>query len=131
MFILLILIQFLTGSTVSNNEEAIRKISDILPIYTIITCSFIGPLAEELAYRKTIKNIFINNKLSIIASGIIFGCAHVLSSYKEIADLLYIIPYGIFGSMFMYIYCDSKSIWNTIFIHFLHNTLLLIAYFIR
>ncbi len=126
-----LLIELFTGSKVSNNEQAIRSLSDILPIYTIITCSFMAPIAEELAYRKTIKNIFVNNKLSIFFSALIFGCAHVFGTYDNIIDLLYIIPYGIFGAMFMYIYCDSKNIWNTIFIHFMHNTLLLIAYYIR
>ena len=126
-----ILIEMFTGSTISGNEEAIRSIGKVLPIYTIISCPFIAPISEELVYRKTIKNIFINDKLSIIFSGLIFGLAHVLGTYTGIIDLLYIIPYGIFGAMFMYIYCDSKNIWNTIFIHFLHNTLLLIAYYIR
>lgn len=126
-----ILIERFTGSNISGNEEAIRNIGKVLPIYTIISCSFIAPVCEELIYRKTLKNIFINDKLSIIFSGLIFGIAHVISTYTNLIDLLYIIPYGIFGAMFMYIYCDSKNIWNTIFIHFLHNTLLLIAYYIR
>ena len=125
------LIEFISGSNISNNEQAIRDIGKVLPIYTILSCSFFAPIAEELAYRKTIRNIFVNKKLSIIASGIIFGLAHVLGTYTGISDLLYIIPYGIFGSTFMYIYTDSDSIWNTIFIHFMHNSLLLIAYYIR
>lgn len=126
-----LLIELFANRAISNNEQAIRSISKILPIYTVITCSITGPIAEELAYRKTIKNIFIDKKLSIIASAIIFGLVHVIGTYTQLTDLLYIIPYGAFGATFMLIYCDSDNIWNSIFIHFLHNSLLLIAYFIR
>lgn len=126
-----VIIELITGSNVSNNEQAIRNIMDVLPIYMIFSSCICAPIAEELAYRKAINKIFINKNLSIIASGIVFGLAHVLGTYSGISDLLYIIPYGVFGSIFMYIYLDSKSIWNTITIHFVHNSLLVIAYLIR
>ena len=124
------IITFITGSTISNNEEAIRSMADVIPIYTIITSALIAPIAEELAYRKTIGNIFSNKWLSIFMSGLIFGLAHVISTYTNIIDLLYIIPYGLFGSIFMYIYLDSKSIYTTIIIHTFHNSLLLLLYFL-
>ena len=126
-----IIISHITWNTVSNNEEAVRTITDILPIYSLITSCIFAPIVEELAYRKTIGNIFDNKKLAIIMSGIIFGLAHVIGTYSRIVDLLYIIPYGIFGSIFMYIYLESKNIYTTMTIHCLHNTILLIMYFIR
>lgn len=126
-----VLISLLSGSDISNNEQAIRNITKIFPIYSVISTSIIAPIAEELAYRKTIRNVFINKKLSIIMSGIIFGLAHVIGTYTGLVDLLYIIPYGVFGSVFMYIYFDSDSIFSTITIHLLHNTLLVIMLFIR
>ena len=126
-----ILITFITGNQISNNEEIIRSISDILPVYSIITSCICAPIVEELTYRKTIGNIFDNKKIAIIMSGIVFGLAHVIGTYSSITDLLYIIPYGIFGSIFMYIYLESKNIYTTITIHALHNSILLIMYFIR
>ncbi len=126
-----VLIELITGSNVSNNEQAIRNIMGALPIYMTFSSCICAPIAEELAYRKTIKNIFVDKKLSIVMSGLIFGLAHVIGTYSSITDLLYIIPYGIFGSVFMYIYIDGDSIYNSMFIHFVHNTLLIIAYLIR
>lgn len=126
-----ILISLISGSDVSNNEQAIRNITKLFPIYSIISTSLLAPITEELAYRKTIRNIFINKKLSIIMSGIIFGLAHVVGTYTNLVDLLYIIPYGVFGSVFMYIYFDSDSIFSTITIHLIHNTLLVIMLFLR
>ena len=125
------IISIFTKSNISNNEEAIRDIASLLPLYSLFTSSICAPIGEELAYRKTIGNIFKNKKLAIIISGLIFGLAHVLGTYTGPIDLLYVIPYGLFGSVFMYMYLDSKTIYSTMGIHFLHNTILMINYFIR
>lgn len=126
-----LVITFITSSTISNNEEVIRDVTKILPIYSIFSVCICAPFVEELAYRKTIKNIFNKKWLCIIASGIIFGSVHVIGTYETLSDILYIIPYGIIGSIFMYIYYDSDNIWATISLHFMHNTILLLLQFIR
>lgn len=125
------IVSIFTKTDISNNEEAIRSIAASLPIYIAITTCITAPITEELAYRKTIKNIFINKKLCIIASGLIFGLAHVIGTYTGPLDLLYVFPYGILGSIFMYVYYDSDNIWTTMSMHFIHNTVLIIAYFVR
>jgi len=123
-------ISLITSNDVGNNEEAVRKILEVLPIYSIISTCLCAPIAEELAYRKTLKNIFNRKWLTIIMSALIFGGAHVIGTYTTISDILYIIPYGIVGGIFMYIYYDSKNIWTTISLHFIHNTILIITYII-
>lgn len=125
------IITAITGTELSNNEQAVRSIADTLPIYSVLSVCICAPIIEELIYRKTIKNIFINKTLAIIASGLIFGLAHVIGTYQSLQDLLYIIPYGSFGAVFMYIFIDSKNIWSTITIHFMHNSILLLLYFVR
>ena len=125
------IITLITNTEISNNEQAVRDIASILPIYSLFTTCICAPLGEELAYRKTIGKIFTNKKLAIVMSGLIFGLAHVLGTYHNITDLLYVIPYGLFGSVFMYMYLDSKTIWSTISVHFMHNTILMISYLIR
>lgn len=126
-----LLITLITSSTISNNEEVVRQITNILPIYSIISVCICAPLVEELVFRKTIRNIFKKKWLCIIASGVIFGAVHVIGTYEVLSDILYVIPYGIIGSIFMYIYIDSDNIWTTISLHFLHNTILLILQFIN
>lgn len=125
------IVTFFTNSDISNNEEVVRDIAKILPIYSLFTTCICAPLGEELAYRKTIGKIFDNKKIAIIMSGLIFGLAHVLGTYESLIDLLYVLPYGIFGSVFMYMYLNSKTIWSTITIHFMHNAILMISYLIR
>lgn len=130
MSILNVIISAITSSNISNNEEAIRSITDILPMYSILSTCIFAPITEELAYRKTLNNIFINKKLSIVMGFLLFGLAHVIGTYETPLDLLYILPYGVFGGIFMYIYTDSKNIWSTISIHFIHNTIMMIVYFV-
>lgn len=125
------IVAFFTNTDISNNEEVVRDIAKILPIYSLFTTCICAPLGEELAYRKTIGKIFDNKKVAIVMSGLIFGLAHVLGTYEGITDLLYVLPYGVFGSVFMYMYLDSKTIWSTITIHFMHNAILMISYLIR
>lgn len=124
------LISIITSSTISNNEKLIREIVNILPIYSIITTCICAPIAEELAYRKTLDDIFRKKWVSIIIGALFFGGAHIIGTYTKLGDILYIIPYGFLGGIFMYIYNDSKNIWNTISLHFIHNTLMLTLYII-
>jgi len=125
-----IIISTITKTDNSSNETAIREITKILPIYSIMSTCIVAPIAEELAFRKTVNNIFINKKLSIFMGFLLFGLAHVVGTYSGLLDLLYIIPYGILGGIFMYIYTDSENIFTTITLHFIHNTILMILYFI-
>lgn len=108
-----------------NNENQIQKLLGQLPVYIAITSCFFAPIIEELIFRKSLKNCFKNSYMFIIASGLIFGGLHVITS-KDLAGLLYIIPYGAFGSIFAYIYYKTKTIFSTITIHMIHNTILII-----
>ncbi|CCY45387.1 cAAX amino terminal protease family protein [Clostridium sp. CAG:1193] len=125
-----VIVGFITNSDISNNEEVIRKITNILPIYSLISTCLCAPIIEELLYRKTIGDIFNNKWLGIIIGGLLFGGAHVIGTYTNILDVLYVIPYGVLGSVFMYIYYDSDNIYNTMFLHFMHNSILMILYFV-
>ncbi len=124
------IITIITSNEMSNNEVIVRKISELLPVYSFISSCICAPIIEELAYRKIFKDIFNNKTISIIASGLVFGLAHIIGTYSGVSDFLYVIPYGILGSIFMYIYRDSDNIWSTISIHCLHNSILLIMYFV-
>ena len=44
--------------------------------------------------------------------------------------MLYIIPYGLFGSVFAYMYSKTKNIFVPMTFHFIHNTVLVILSFL-
>lgn len=112
----------------SSNEEIVQSILDSYPIYMIFSASISAPFVEELMYRKSIRDIFDNkyNVLYIITSGVVFGFVHTLANVSNVMELLYIVPYGLMGGIFAYIYTKTDNILVPMSFHFIHNTLTII-----
>lgn len=111
------------------NEEVNRQILFTNPISSFVSMVFITPIIEELITRKTFKDVFENQYLYIIMSGLIFGSLHLLSATSFI-EVLYIIPYSALGCAFSKIYYNTDNIWSNIFFHSLHNFMAIILIFI-
>ena len=121
-----LLIQVIYPGSNSINEESIRNTFKIVPIYSFISACFFAPFMEEMIFRLSIRKIFKNKYLFIILSSLIFGGLHVLGNSNNIYDYLYLLPYTISGVILAYVYYESDNIFNSLFIHFIHNTVLLI-----
>ena len=133
-FLILVLMAFSNGiitlinkSEISNNQEAINDMFERLPIYTYILSVFLAPVIEELVFRFCFMKIFNNKYLYIILSGVIFGLFHIIGSFESAYDFLFLVPYSIPGLIFAYILYDSKNIFNTIWLHFVHNGISMLA----
>ena len=133
-FLILVLMAFSNGiitlinkAEISNNQEAINDMFERLPIYTYILSVFLAPIIEELVFRFCFMKIFNNKYLYIILSGVIFGLFHIIGSFESAYDFLYLVPYSIPGLIFAYILYDSKNIFNTIWLHFVHNGISMLA----
>lgn len=119
-----ILIFGLNGG-LAGNEESIRSILLVHPIYVYISAVLIAPSVEELVFRGAIKNIIPNSILYILCSGLIFGVMHLVGNITSIIDLLYIIPYSSLGIAFAYIYSKTDNIFVTMMLHTMHNGILI------
>jgi hypothetical protein len=117
-----LILSSLTGG-IAGNEESVRSLIDIAPIYMAFEVSIYAPIIEELIFRKSIRNITNNKWVYVLLSGLIFGGLHVVSSISSPLDLLYIIPYGALGIAFAYSYYKNNNIFSTITMHMMHNTL--------
>ena len=127
MIVSSILISIFIKQGVSNNEQAVRDSIKAAPIYMLFTCSIIAPILEEMVFRRSLKG-FINNKwLYIIISGLSFGLLHVIGNNANLAEYLFVIPYGAMGCAFAYLYYKTKNISLPIIIHMIHNTILVIV----
>lgn len=124
MMISNIIITYILGLNQAQNEQAVQKMINKMPIMMLITAGFIAPITEEITFRKTFKNMFLNKYLFIILSGLVFGSMHVITSYSNPLELLYIIPYGSLGMAFAAMYYKTDTIYTSISIHMLHNTIL-------
>lgn len=118
-----IIITFILGGGQAANEQGVRKMIDVAPIIMLINAGIIGPINEELIFRKCFKNILKNKWFFILISGIVFGYLHV-SGTNSLTQFLYIIPYSSLGIAFATTYYKTNTVFSSIFVHMLHNTIL-------
>lgn len=134
-----LIIIIITNGAIAGNEEEVRKIIDISPLYMLFSVSIYAPLTEELLFRKGFRDIIKNKWLYIIISGGIFGGLHVLPTIIGswlvtesiiISELLFLVPYCSLGIAFAYTYYKTNNIFSTICMHSIHNTMAIILYLI-
>lgn len=125
MYISNAILIFVFNGGLAGNEESIRSILLVHPIYVYISAVLIAPSVEELVFRGAIKNIIPNSILYILCSGLIFGGMHLVGNVTSIIDLLYIIPYSSLGIAFAYIYSKTDNIFVTMMLHTMHNGILI------
>ena len=116
-----LIIVTLFPNSMATNQESINSIFSKAPIYMIISAVLFAPIVEETVFRLSIRNIFKNDKFFILISGFVFGALHVVSSFNNFIDLIYILPYSIPGFFFAYALVKSKNIFVPISLHLFHN----------
>lgn len=118
-------ITLISGNDLSSNEESIRVMFKISPVYIFFSSVIYAPIVEELIFRRSLKNIIPNKILFILVSGLVFGGLHIISGFSGPMDLLYLIPYCAPGFAFAYILADSDNVLIPISLHFMHNGILM------
>ncbi|MBR2833452.1 MAG: CPBP family intramembrane metalloprotease [Bacilli bacterium] len=113
------------GGGISTNEETIRNQFTIAPIFTYISAVFLAPILEESVFRLSFRNIFKNNFLFIVASGLIFGGLHLLAGVDANLFALYLISYCSFGVIFAYMLVKTNNIFVSMGFHLMHNGILM------
>lgn len=122
MIISNIVINQIYGTTASNEVSVQNQLAKS-PIYIVFSACIIAPFCEEIIFRKSLRNIFNSDILFIIVSGLVFGFIHCATGIGT-SQMLYIIPYGIFGIMFGYIYVKTNTIFTSITFHMIHNIII-------
>lgn len=106
--------------TGSENTQQILSLIEHVP-FVIFVSSVIGPILEEIIFRKIIFGSLykrFNFFISALISSIIFGLAHF--------ELVHIILYSAMGFTFAFLYVKTKRIIVPIFAHVAMNTLVVI-----
>ena len=122
-----LLLSVILKENVSDNEQLVRESIKLAPIYMLFSCSIVAPIFEELLFRRAIYGFVKKVWPYIFISGFSFGLLHVLGSFNNTLDFLYIIPYGSMGCAFAYLYSKTKNISLPILVHMIHNTILVIV----
>ena len=113
----------------TQNESAIRNISEIMPIPTFFLIMFLGPFSEELVFRGIIYHTFrkINCPIAVIISAILFGFIHFMmhiETMKVGTFLIEMIPYVGLGIASAMIYEKERNIFICMLIHMVYNGIL-------
>ena len=121
-----LIIHYVYPTATATNEDAVQELLKKAPIYTSFTACIFAPFMEEMIFRKSLQNVFKSNTLFIIVSGLLFGLAHNIGVIGT-TDMIYIIPYALFGCVFAYTYVKTNDIYVPITFHMIHNTILIVA----
>jgi len=121
-----IIINYFSPNEIANNEEAIRTMISVSPVFMLLNTAILAPIIEELTFRKSFRIVFKNNIAFILISGIVFGALHVITSITNTYDYLYLLPYCSLGIAFSYMYYKTDNIFAPIFMHFMHNSIMTI-----
>ncbi|WAA09232.1 CPBP family intramembrane glutamic endopeptidase [Fervidibacillus albus] len=107
----------------SENTQNILHIIEMAPA-VIITSSFVGPILEEIVFRKILFGTLYkryNFFISALISSILFALAHL--------EVEHILLYSSIGFVFSYLYVRTRRIIVPITTHILMNTIVVIAQF--
>ena len=119
------ILALLTNGGIAGNEETVRAMFKMSPVYMYISAVLFAPVVEELVFRQGIRNICGKNIIFIIVSGFLFGGLHVMSSISTTLDLFYIIPYSALGVVFALMLYKTDNIFVSMGFHFMHNGILM------
>lgn len=125
-----LILTVITNGGIAGNEESVRKLIDIAPLYMLFDVAIYAPITEELIFRKSIRDFISNKLVYCLVSGLIFGGLHVISAINTPIDALYLIPYSALGISFAALYTKSNNIFSSMSMHALHNTIAILLYLI-
>ena len=128
-------ISFVITDAIAGNEEAVRDMIDVVPLYMFFSVSLYAPFVEELIFRHSIKDMVMchgDNKLIrslyIFISGFIFALMHILGQTTSYLDYIYLIPYMSLGIAFSALYSKTDNIFSSISMPALHITITVVLY---
>lgn len=78
-------------------------------VMMIISVVLLGPIVEELIFRKSLFSLFKNKKLAIIISSLIFGLIHLIAEPSLASVIINLPSYLIPGLVFGYFYAQNDE----------------------
>jgi membrane protease YdiL (CAAX protease family) len=132
MMVFNIILNIIFHAGVANNEQAVQGMIKALPFIMLVDAGLLAPFNEEIVFRKTLKDVFGKNKwLFVFLSFLLFGGAHVVVHATTWKDYLFIFPYGSLGAALAYAYYKTDTIYTSMTMHIIHNTIMVLLSIIR
>jgi CAAX protease family protein len=111
-----------------NQISIVRMLNSDGVIFIVLSAVIIGPIVEELVFRKSIFGLISNQKLALVVSSVIFGAIHLTAEASIVSALINGVSYFTMGAIFGYIYIkNNKNIMAPIVVHILINLISVVA----
>lgn len=111
-----------------NQITIVRMLNSNGVVFIVLSAVFIGPVVEELIFRKSIFGLIKNQNLALVLSALIFGAIHLTAEASIVTALINGISYFTMGAIFGYIYLkNNKNIMAPIVVHILINLISVVA----
>lgn len=111
-----------------NQMTIVRMLNSNGVVFIVLSAVLIGPIVEELVFRKAIFGLIKNNTMAIAVSSIIFGAIHLTAEASIAEALINGISYFAMGLVFGYIYIkNNRNIIAPIAVHILVNLISVIG----
>lgn len=105
-----------------NQMTIVRMLNSNGVIFIVLSAVIVGPIVEELIFRKSIFGLIKNQNIALIVSSLIFGAIHLTAEASIAEALINGICYFAMGIIFGYIYIkNEKNIIAPIAVHILVN----------
>ncbi len=120
---------FAIGISTSYNQIAvIESLRSNGAVFMIISAIIMGPIVEELIFRKSLFGLISNEKIALVFSSVLFGGIHLLGEDSILHAIVNGSAYVILGLVFGIIYIkNDKNIWAPIAVHILSNTIAILG----
>jgi membrane protease YdiL (CAAX protease family) len=111
-----------------NQISIVRMLNSEGVVFIVLSAVVIGPIVEELVFRKSIFGLIHNPKVALVISSLVFGAIHLTAEASIVTALINGVSYFTIGLVFGYIYIkNNKNIMAPIVVHILSNLISVIA----
>lgn len=122
-----LIIALFSSTATSANQSEIISVFHMIPFVTFFSSVIYAPIVEEILFRGIFFRWFRAHMKFVPAallSGLTFGFLHVMDSFfsGNFADMIYLFSYGLIGVFFALAYEKTDSIYGSMLLHFINNT---------
>lgn len=123
---------FSSVDTTDANTLAIYAFADTSTLYTIFKILIFAPIAEELIFKKSIREVITNNTLFVVVSGVLYAFMNIIYTDISAVSIITFIRCFISSSILSYAYIkNNDNIFIVMLVKFCYNliplTLLLLG----
>lgn len=111
-----------------NQLTIIEALSSNGIVFMLLSAIIMGPIVEELVFRKAIFGLIRSDKIAIIVSTFSFGAIHLIGEASIREALINGVSYFVMGIIFGIIYLrNDRNIWAPITVHILSNLIAILG----